>query len=127
MRSRRDQVLDHAIASGKFGEERRAHWAQQYDADPAGTERWIAAMWQAGPTDAYPPELFPHLNRAPRSFERTSAHARAVPVQAHASPAPPAAETTATLTPELVGAWSRQLFPEVGAEGPPPRIVRAND
>lgn len=40
----RTEVINAAIAAGKFPESRRAHYERLYDRDPAGTERHIAKL-----------------------------------------------------------------------------------
>lgn len=121
---RREYVLDQAIAAGKFGEARRAHYAALYNRDPAGTEQVLAVL--ASATDGEPPyprTLFPELAR-PRSG-RSPTRAAALPPP----PPPPAARpTTDDGLDALVAGWSKQLFPEAAAAGARPgRIMRAND
>jgi hypothetical protein len=142
---RRDHLIEQAVAAGKFPPSRREHWAREYDRDPAATEVTLAALAPAlvgvrSPTalaagdSPYPRELFPELARADRRA------GQAAPVQAASDDqrsreglAPhsmlPAAEDGETeLSPELVGQWSRQMFPETVAAGAAPsRVHRAND
>jgi hypothetical protein len=40
----RDRFLTEAIVAGKFGEDRRSYWEQQYDRDPLATAATIGAM-----------------------------------------------------------------------------------
>jgi hypothetical protein len=126
MRSRRDQLLDHAIASGKFGEARRAHWAAQYDRNPAGTEQALAVMVGVGGKPPYPPELFPELQRPRQRSERGAVLAVVNP--STEPPPPQSFASDAHVTPEQVKAWSQQLFPEAVPEGASfGRITRAHD
>jgi hypothetical protein len=41
---RRERIIEEAVAAGKFGEGRRQHYRNIYDADPAGAERLIALL-----------------------------------------------------------------------------------
>ena len=112
---RRDYVLDRAIASGKFGPQRRAFWSTQYDRDPARTEQTLAALVSAtGDDPPYPEELFPELAR-PRSR-------RARPA------APPPPPPSPEVLDAEVTAWTKQLFPETVAAGASSRrVTRCND
>ena len=116
---RKEHVINEAITAGKFSESRRSFWSSEYDRDPAGTERTLAALVPATEgTPPYPPELFPHL-------QRRDPHARSASVAATAptpAPAPPPSE----IADEDVQRWTRQLFPETRAAASG-RIVRCND
>lgn len=111
---RRDYVLDQAIASGKFGPQRRAFWSTEYDRDPARTEQTLAALASATVDDPpYPQELFPELAR-PRSRRARTA-------------APPPSPSPEVVDVE-VAAWTKQLFPETVAAGASSRrVTRCND
>jgi hypothetical protein len=117
---RKEHVLNEAIASGKFGEDRRGFWSQQYDRDPAGTERTLDALVSATEGQPpYPPELFPHLFSQRRHPQMRSASVAAtVP-----TPQPP---PSAEVVDEAVAGWTRQLFPETRAVAGG-RVVRCND
>lgn len=103
----RERLLDDAIASGKFGPERRSHYASLYDRDPLVAAATIGALAAATPVA----QVVPHVH----------------PV--------PAAVTEAT--PEQVQAWTDQLFPEaraarvleatVQARGPQAYPIRMSD
>lgn len=128
---RREYVLNAAVASGKFTEARRAHWSQQYDRDPAGTEATLAALASVTVGAApYPRDLFPELARQGRAASgRPSRIAPAATAARHPAPrpAPPAAESGVP-SPEQVSAWSRALFPDApAADAPFARVMRAND
>ena len=99
---RREALLDHAIAAGKFPAHRRAYWSSRYDADPAGTEAAINAMTAVGAA------VLGHATAA------TSTE----PAQAqHVNPVAPPPAAGVELSPELVGRWSGQLFPDAIAAG----------
>lgn len=116
---RREHVINEAIASGKFGESRRAFWTQQYDADPAGTERTLASLVPAlEESPPYPPELFPELSRRRRPPMRSASVA---------STAPPPPSQSVEATDADVTRWTRQLFPETAAAGAGGRVIRCND
>jgi hypothetical protein len=114
----RDRLLDEAIASGKFAEDRRPHYAAMYDRDPAGTEGWIAALVSvpttglAAASAPYPRELFPELMRA-QGLEPVRGGLAPRTEMPHVRPAAPAA--VVETTPELVTQWTDQLFPEAAA------------
>jgi hypothetical protein len=100
---RREALLDHAIAAGKFPAHRRAYWSSRYDADPAGTEVLIGAMESVGAA------VLGHA---------TAATSTEPPAQAqHVNPVTPPPAAGADLSPELVGRWSGELFPEAVAAG----------
>jgi hypothetical protein len=128
---RREYLLDHAILAGKFPVQRRQHWQQQYDRDPVGTEQVLAALAPivtGGGVSPYPREMFPELDRQPRR-QRAEARAPAA-TPAHVSAAAPPAPTVAAgddLTPEVVAAWSRELFPEAAYAEIQRRVTHAND
>lgn len=115
--TRREYVIDVAVAAGKFPEERRTHYRQMYNRDPVGTERVLAALGSVTvPAPLYPRELFPELSR-PSTHVRASSQADAGATAASAPPARPApAPATGPLhseiTDEQVAQWSRRLFPE---------------
>ena len=44
MPDHRAQVLDRAVAEGKFPASRRAHYERLWDADPEGTEAFVASL-----------------------------------------------------------------------------------
>jgi hypothetical protein len=119
--TRRDYVLSEAIAAGKFGESRRAHWQGQYDRDPAGTEQVLAALVSVHPEPPYPRSLFPELDR--RQQRPGRAHATAT---ATAPPPPPTPAATGDISDEVVAGWSRSLFPET-ASASSGRVTRAHD
>lgn len=80
----RERLIDQAIAAGKFGEERRDHYAAMYDRDPLAAAATIGAL---------------------------AAPVVPVPGQAqHVHPVAPVENSQAT--PEQVQAWCYQLFPE---------------
>jgi hypothetical protein len=119
---RREYVLDQAIASGKFGPARRAHWHRQYDLDPSGTEQVLASLASATVGEPpYPRELFPELSR------QRSPRARKTAVAATAAPPAPTPPPQDALE-AAVAAWTRELFPETAAAGAGPRrVTRCND
>ena len=110
---RREALLDHAIAAGKFPAHRRAYWSSRYDADPAGTEVLIGAMESVGAA------VLGHA---------TAATSTEPPAQAqHVNPVtPPRPAASADLSPERVGGWSRELFPEAVAAGSKPRRIMSD-
>jgi hypothetical protein len=128
---RREYLLDHAILAGKFPVQRRQHWQQRYDRDPVGTEQVLAALAPivtGAQVSPYPREMFPELDRQPRR-QRAGASAPSASA-AHVSAAAPLPPTVAAgddLTPEVVAAWSRELFPEAAYAEIPRRVTRAND
>jgi hypothetical protein len=139
--TRRDYVLDQAVAAGKFSAARRAHWQAQYDRDPFGTEQTLAVLASglaSGGASAVPgfnsphtASLFPDLARArqPRRGRAAARVAATSPVRAtQRQTATPSAEEATELTPEVVAAWSRQLFPDTASFGiRPGRVTRANN
>jgi len=62
---KRDRVIDAAVAAGKFTAKRTGYWRDQWDKNPAGTERAIALM-AGGLTD--PPVHVPTENDIVRLF-----------------------------------------------------------
>lgn len=127
----RDRLLDQAIASGKFSEERRGHYAALFDADPEGTEHWIGALVSvptaglaAAALAPYPRELFPELMRAQGKEPVRGGLAPRVETP-HVRPAAPA--EIAEATPELVTEWTDQLFPEAAAARVLERRVQATN
>jgi hypothetical protein len=141
---RRDHLIGQAVQAGKFPPERRAHWQELYDRDPAGTEQTLAVLAPGlvgvqSPTgfvageSPYPRELFPELVRADRRAQQAVSAPQAAPPPAaavvHPRPAaPPQEASDATLPSELVGQWSREMFPEVALKASAnSRVSRAND
>jgi hypothetical protein len=120
---RKEHVINEAVRAGKFGESRREFWSSEYDRDPAGTERTLAALVPAtAGTEPYPADLFPHLQRRHPQM-RSATVAATAPI----TPAPPA---PAEIEDEDVARWSRQLFPEVAraaAGAGRRRVVKCND
>lgn len=93
---RREHLISAAISAGKFTAERAAHYRAQYDKDPAGTERLLAALTSIGAG------VLGHA--AP--VERTQAQ--------HVHPVVRSGESI-DLTSEVVEAWTREMFPETRA------------
>ncbi len=119
---RREYVLDRAIAAGKFGPARRAHWRGQYDRDPHGTEQVLAMLASAtvgGPP--YPHGLFPELSRRRCPHARKTAAGTAV--AAAPAPTPPPRDSFDA----AVAAWTRELFPETAVGAARARVTRCND
>ncbi|HEX6681086.1 MAG TPA: hypothetical protein VF063_10605 [Gaiellaceae bacterium] len=114
---RREALLDHAIAVGKFPAHRRAYWSSRYDQNPAGTEAAITAMTAVG---------------AAVLGHSTAATSTEPPAQAqHVNPViPPRPAASADLNPDLnpdrVAGWSRELFPEAVAAGSKPKRIMSD-
>ncbi|HVC07156.1 MAG TPA: hypothetical protein VND98_06200 [Solirubrobacterales bacterium] len=62
---KRDQTINAAVKAGKFSTKRTGYWRDQWDKNPAGTERAIALM-AGGLTD--PPVHVPTENDIVRLF-----------------------------------------------------------
>lgn len=93
----RERLLDAAVASGKFGEERRAHYGAMYDRDPLAAAATIGAL--AAP-------VVPIAGSAPHVH-------------------PVVREESSQATVEQVQAWTDQLFPEARAARAVEATVRA--
>jgi hypothetical protein len=102
----RERLLDAAIAAGKFGEGRRAHYAALYDADPVGTAHWIGVLAAVPAVATVPTNA--HRALLPE-FYGTPVLGGLAPTVAHVRPAAPAEVET---TPEAVEGWTDALFPE---------------
>jgi hypothetical protein len=122
---RRDALIAQAVTAGKFSQERAAHYAAQYDRDPAGTERLLASL------ASVPGNVLGHGGD---EVDRTLAAGRALLVNRGVVASAPAAATrepvqaqhlrpveqvegNIELTPENVEKWTRDLFPETRATG----------
>jgi hypothetical protein len=125
--SRREALLDQAVRAGKFPPQRRAHWSELYDRDPAGTERVLSVLASSAPLPTMPamPTPPPRITRTSVPRRPTYPEAAMVPVAA-SQPLPPGGTE---ITPELVAGWSRQLFPATAARASAghSRIQRALD
>jgi hypothetical protein len=124
---RREYLLDQAILAGKFPEQRRAHWSEQYDRDPVGTEQVFASLASlpkvAADARPYPQGLFPELQRQPH--QPRPAAPPALPA-AHAEPVEAASASADTPEAEVVSGWTATMFPETAARGSS-RVTRAHD
>jgi hypothetical protein len=105
--TRREYVLDRAHNEGRIARASRAHWAREWDRDPAGTEAVLAAL-QPMPGVLGDPGI--------AAGERQQAP--------HVAPVVAPQERT-EITADLVKGWTEGLFPETrGAGARQGRITR---
>ena len=71
----REDLLDQAIFDGRIPAGLRAHYAQCFDADPAGTRAYLAKLGAAATPTAAPAESDAYPASALTSAERTSIEA----------------------------------------------------
>jgi hypothetical protein len=121
--TRRDYVLDRALREGRISQGSRAHWVNEYDRNPTGTETLLAALAPlpgAGVLGHDAVQATVDAGRAlvqpyRRPAQPVPAAAAHEPVQAqHMRPVEQPA-TDIELTPENVARWSAELFPETRA------------
>jgi hypothetical protein len=85
----RNEVVEEAIADGKFGPSRRDHYRARYDSDPEGTIaligrlqrntvplelRGVDAAQEEADTDAYPKEWLPEIHAQQAQGQRQRVH-----------------------------------------------------
>lgn len=104
--TRREYILDRAQNDGRIARASRAHWQQQYDRDPAGTEAVLASLQ---------PMTGVLGDTATAAGERPSAP--------HVNPVLVPQERT-EITPEVVSGWTQSLFPETRAGFKRGRVTR---
>lgn len=131
--NRRDLVLEQCIAEGRIVQASRAGWAARYDQDPTGTEQVLAMLTPvpSGVLSRDPIEAAAEAGIALLRGQQRAFAAEPMVVQAPVARQrvqarlvePPPSSLGVGITPDVVKAWTREMFPETAASGEPGRIM----